>query len=42
MRINTVTKHLKIKDKKIVHVEHEKGHQFYGLYAAPEIFRKKA
>ncbi len=43
MRINTVTKHLKIKDKKkIVHVEHEKGHQFYGLYAAPEIFRKKS
>lgn len=43
MRVNTVVKHLKIKDKKkIVHIEHEKGHQFYGLFAAPKNFRKKS
>ena len=43
MRIKTILKHLKIKDvKKIVEVEHEKGHQYYALFAAPEKFRKKS
>lgn len=43
IRIKTILKHLKIKDeKKIVEVEHEKGHQYYALYAAPEKFRKKS
>ena len=43
MRIDTVLKHLKIKDrKKIIEVEHEKGHQFYALFASPEKFRKKS
>ncbi len=41
MRIKTVIKHLKIKDaKKIIHVEHEKGHQYYALFASPKKFRK--
>lgn len=43
LRTNTVIKHLKIKDtQKIIHVDHEKGHQFYALYAAPKEFRKKS
>tara|TARA_Y100000816_G_C26108358_1_gene590132 strand:- start:4557 stop:6374 length:1818 start_codon:yes stop_codon:yes gene_type:complete len=41
MRIKTVLKHLKIKDaKKVIHVEHEKGHQYYALFASPKKFRK--
>ena len=33
----------KIKDiSKIVEVEHEKGHQYYALFSAPEKFRKKS
>ena len=43
IRFNTVQKHLKIKDtSKIVEVEHEKGHQYYALFSAPEKFRKKS
>lgn len=43
IRVNTVVAHLKLVDrKKIIHVEHEKGHQFYGLFAAPEKFRKNS
>tara|TARA_B100000989_G_scaffold255902_1_gene204896 strand:- start:1873 stop:3693 length:1821 start_codon:yes stop_codon:yes gene_type:complete len=43
IRFDTVQKHLKIKDKnKIIEVEHEKGHQYYALFAAPEKFRKKS
>jgi len=30
-----------VKRDKIYHIDHEKGHQYYGLYAAPEKFRKK-
>tara|TARA_A100001015_G_scaffold307737_1_gene404121 strand:+ start:668 stop:2479 length:1812 start_codon:yes stop_codon:yes gene_type:complete len=42
LRTDTVAKHLKIKDrKKIIHVDHEKGHQYYALYASPKEFRKK-
>ncbi len=41
MRIQTIIKHLKIKDaKKITHIEHEKGHQYYALFAAPKKYRK--
>ena len=41
LRINTVVEHLKIKDiKKIIHVDHEKGHQYYALFASPKKYRK--
>ena len=42
LRISTVAKHLKINQKKIVHIDHEKGHQYYALFASPEKFRKKS
>ena len=41
LRVLTAMKHLKISRKKIIHIEHEKGHQYYALFASPEIFRKK-
>ena len=34
--------HLKIKKKNIIHIDHEKGHQYYALFASPEKFRKKS
>lgn len=39
--LETIINHLRVKRDKIYHIDHEKGHQFYGLYAAPEKFRKK-
>ena len=39
--LETIINHLGVKRDKIYHIEHEKGHQYYGLYAAPEKFRKK-
>ena len=42
IRIFTVQKHLNISPEKIVNIDHEKGHQYYALYASPEKFRKKS
>ncbi len=42
LRINTVIKHLRVEEKKIIHIDHEKGHQYYALYASPEKFRKNS
>jgi len=39
--LKTIINHLGVKRDKIYHIDHEKGHQYYGLYAAPEKFRKK-
>ena len=39
--LETIINHLGVKRDKIYHIDHEKGHQYYGLYAAPEKFRKK-
>ena len=39
--VEATTKHLKINKSKINFIDHEKGHQYYGLFAAPEKFRKK-
>ena len=42
IRIKKIMKHLKIKKKNIIHIDHEKGHQYYALFASPEKFRKKS
>ena len=40
MREDTVIKHLNVDRNKIKNIEHEKGHQFYALYASPKEFRQ--
>ncbi len=42
MREDTLMKHLNIDRNRIKHIEHEKGHQFYALYASPKEFRKNS